>query len=48
MSITFPSFAEQQKIADFLSAFNQKIKAEQTKLEALQGQKTGFMQQMFI
>jgi type I restriction enzyme, S subunit len=43
-----PSFNEQRKIADFLYAFDQKVEKESAKLESLQEQKKGFMQQMFI
>ena len=39
--------AEQQKIADCLSALDDKISAEQQKLEALKDHKKGLMQQLF-
>ena len=42
-----PSLAEQQKIADCLSALDDKISAEQQKLEALKDHKKGLMQQLF-
>ncbi|MCM3737001.1 restriction endonuclease subunit S [Bacillus cytotoxicus] len=46
--ITIPSIQEQQKIIDLLSTFDKKIQREQQKLEDLQAQKKGYMQQMFI
>ena len=42
-----PSILEQQKIADCLSALDDKISAEQQKLEALKDHKKGLMQQLF-
>ncbi|MED3034057.1 hypothetical protein CBR56_13455 [Bacillus thuringiensis] len=43
-----PSLEEQIKISNFLSKLDGKIQLEQQKLEALQQQKKGFMEQMFI
>ncbi|MDN4100460.1 restriction endonuclease subunit S [Bacillus cereus] len=43
-----PCIEEQRKIAKFISILDKKIDIEQQKLEALQQQKKGFMQQMFI
>ncbi|MFA8438462.1 restriction endonuclease subunit S [Pueribacillus sp. YX66] len=43
-----PSLKEQQKIADYLSAIDRKIEKEKEKLEALEEQKKGFLQQMFV
>ncbi|HDR4442754.1 restriction endonuclease subunit S [Bacillus cereus group sp. BceL216] len=43
-----PSLEEQIKISNFLSELDDKLQLEQQKLEALQQQKKGFMQQMFI
>ncbi|MCZ8495576.1 restriction endonuclease subunit S [Priestia megaterium] len=44
----FPTINEQKKISKFLSNFDRRIQVEQQKLETLQEQKKGFMQQMFI
>lgn len=46
--INLPSSLEQEKIADFLSKFDIKIKHELIKLESLNSQKQACMQQMFI
>lgn len=48
LSIPYPCSKEQQKITDFLSKLDEKIEKEESKLEAFQEQKKGFMQQMFI
>jgi len=48
INISVPQYEEQLKIANFLFEFDEKIQIEQQKLEALQEQKKGFMQQMFI
>lgn len=43
-----PNHEEQQKIADFLSAIDDKIQTMKTQLEALKQYKKGLLQQMFI
>lgn len=43
----FPSFAEQQKIADCLSSLDELITAQTQKLAALKAHKKGLMQQLF-
>lgn len=48
IKIPLPSIEEQKKIADFLGRLDNKINLEEAKLKALQKQKQGFMQQMFI
>lgn len=45
--ISYPSFAEQQKIADTLSSLDELISAEAEKLKALKTHKKGLMQQLF-
>ena len=45
---SIPSYDEQVKIADFLSKIDTKIKHENDKLSALQEQKKGLLQQMFV
>jgi len=47
LPISFPSTAEQQKIADCLSSLDDLITAESQKLEALMTHKKGLMQQLF-
>ncbi|WP_420743498.1 restriction endonuclease subunit S [Priestia aryabhattai] len=48
LKFDLPTLEEQQKIANFLSELDKKIQLEQQKLELIQEQKKGFMQQMFI
>ncbi|WP_088356643.1 restriction endonuclease subunit S [Bacillus cereus] len=48
IKIPLPCLEEQEKIANFLLEIEEKIQVEQQKLELLQEQKKGFMQQMFI
>ena len=43
-----PSIAEQQKIADCLSALDEQIAAEEEALEELKAYKRGLLQQMFV
>ena len=43
-----PSFQEQQKIADFLSAIDKKIELVGAELEKAKTFKKGLLQQMFI
>lgn len=47
LQVDLPSFPEQQKIADCLSALDNTITAESDKLEALKTHKKGLMQQLF-
>lgn len=44
----FPCTGEQQKIATFLTALDDKIKAEQTRLAAAKQWKKGLLQRMFV
>lgn len=44
----FPSIPEQEKIADFFSALDEKIDAMEKQLKDLKEMKKGFLQQMFI
>lgn len=46
--IIYPCVAEQQKIADFLSAIDKQLEKVEQKVELLKEQKKGLMQQMFI
>lgn len=48
IKINFPCLEEQQKIADFLSSFDEKIDAEKETLEHLKELKKGLLQQMFV
>lgn len=43
-----PSLPEQEKIADFFSALDEKIEAMEKQRDALKAMKKGFLQQMFI
>lgn len=45
--ISFPSFVEQQKIADCLSSLDDLITAQAKKIESLKAHKKGLMQQLF-
>jgi type I restriction enzyme S subunit len=47
LPVTFPSLAEQQKIADCLSPLDELIELQAKQLEALQTHKKGLMQQLF-
>lgn len=47
LSVSLPSLAEQQKIADCLSSLDRLIAAEQRRLEALRTHKRGLLQQLF-
>jgi type I restriction enzyme M protein len=47
LSITIPSLAEQQKIADFLTTIDEQISIEKEKLEVMQAIKKGLLQQIF-
>jgi len=46
--IFLPCLSEQQKIADFLSAIDEKIEVSEKKLEKLIEWKKGLLQQMFV
>lgn len=46
--ILLPSYSEQQRIGKFFAILDKKIQLQKEKLELLQKQKQGFMQQMFI
>ena len=46
--IYLPCLKEQQKIADFLSSFDEKISTEKEILEHLKRLKKGLLQQMFV
>lgn len=47
IKIPFPSYPEQQKIADCLSALDEEIAAQEQKVEALKEHKKGLIQQLF-
>lgn len=47
IKLPVPSFPEQQKIADCLSALDDQISAQQQKVEALKEHKRGLMQKLF-
>jgi type I restriction enzyme S subunit len=47
LQLPYPSEGEQQKIADCLSSLDERIEAENQKLEALKTHKKGLMQQLF-
>ena len=46
--LEFPTLAEQTKIANFLTAIDEKINATKTQLEAVKQYKQGLLQQMFV
>jgi type I restriction enzyme S subunit len=46
--ISFPSLPEQTKIANFLTAIDEKITNNQTQLDAVKQYKQGLLQQMFV
>lgn len=48
MDIKYPSLLEQKRIIEFFNKLDNNIKLHEKKLEILQQQKQGFMQQMFI
>ena len=48
INLPIPCLEEQQKIADFLSLFDEKIFAEKETLEHLKQLKKGLLQQMFV
>ncbi|WP_180235046.1 restriction endonuclease subunit S [Bacillus cereus] len=48
MDMFLPCQKEQEKIVQFLSKIDEKIRLEQQKMDDLQAQKKGFMQQIFI
>ena len=48
MPLPFPSLPEQQKIADFLTAIDDKLTIEQEKLDQLKHYKQGLLQKMFV
>ena len=48
LSFSIPSLAEQTKIANFLTAIDDKITQTQTQLEAVKQYKKGLLQQMFV
>lgn len=48
LNITIPNLAEQTKIANFLSALDDKITAKKAELEKLKTWKQGLLQQMFV
>lgn len=47
-TVRIPCLVEQQKIANFLSLFDEKIEIEKEILETLQEMKRGFLQKMFV
>lgn len=47
LNITFPSLAEQQKIADFLSTYDKKIQLQRGRVESLERRKKGLLQKVF-
>ena len=47
ISIPVPSLPEQQKIADFLSSYDEKISIQRERVEALERRKKGLLQKIF-
>lgn len=45
--VLLPSLAEQQKIADFLSSYDEKISIQRERVEALERRKKGLLQKVF-
>ena len=48
LPLSFPSLQEQTKIANFLTAIDEKITNNQTQLDAVKQYKQGLLQQMFV
>lgn len=48
LALTLPSVVEQTKIANFLTAIDDKITNTQEQLKALKQYKSGLLQQMFV
>ena len=48
LPVIFPCLEEQRKIAEFLSAFDEKIEAVKRQVEAMKQVKKGLLQQMFV
>ena len=48
IKITLPCHSEQTKVANFLTAIDDKITATQTQLQAVKQYKQGLLQQMFV
>ena len=46
-TVGFPSLYEQQKIADFLTAYDEKVSLQQQKVDALEKRKKGLLQKVF-
>jgi type I restriction enzyme S subunit len=48
MPVKIPCIKEQTKIANFLTALDDKITATQTQIQAVKQYKQGLLQQMFV